>query len=120
LPAGFYPIYPKKKEEDMLHLSDATFKKEVLEADLPVLVDFWANWCGPCKMIAPALDELAGEYKGRMKFAKVDVDSNSRTASTYGIMSIPTLIFFKGGKIMDQVTGALSKPDLKKKIEENL
>ncbi|MBM3250346.1 MAG: thioredoxin [Candidatus Omnitrophica bacterium] len=102
------------------HFNDHNFKKEVLEADLPVLVDFWAEWCGPCKMIAPALEELAKEYKGRVKVGKVDVEASSRIASHYGIMSIPALFFFKGGKVMDQVVGALSKSDLKKKIEENL
>jgi thioredoxin 1 len=103
-----------------LHFTDSNFKKEVLESNLPVLVDFWANWCGPCKMIAPIVDELANEYSGKMKIGKVDVDSNSAVASKYGVMSIPTLIFFKGGKVMDQVSGALNKSTLKQKIEENL
>jgi len=102
------------------HFTDGNFKKEVLESDIPVLVDFWANWCGPCKMIAPIVDELAKEYSGKMKIGKVDVDSNSALASKYGVMSIPTLIFFKGGKIMDQVSGVLNKSTLKQKIEENL
>lgn len=102
------------------HFTDSNFKKEVLESSIPVLVDFWANWCGPCKMIAPIVDELAMEYAGKMKIGKVDVDENSSVASQYGVMSIPTLIFFKGGKIMDQVSGALNKSSLKQKIEENL
>lgn len=103
-----------------LHFTDANFKKEVLESDLPVLVDFWAAWCGPCKMIAPIIDDLAKEYAGKMKIGKVDVDSNSKVASQYGVMSIPTIVFFKKGKIMNQLVGAVSKLDLKRKIEENL
>jgi len=104
----------------ILHFTDTNFKKEVLESNLPVLVDFWAEWCGPCKMIAPIVEELAKEYEGKVKIGKVDVDANSKTATTYGIMSIPTLIFFKDGKVADQVVGALSKADLKRKIEENI
>jgi thioredoxin 1 len=102
------------------HFTDSNFKKEVLESNIPVLVDFWANWCGPCKMIGPVVEELAKEYAGKMKIGKLDVDTNSSSASTYGVMSIPTLIFFKNGKVMDQVSGALNKPALKQKIEENL
>lgn len=104
----------------ILHFSDSNFKKDVLESELPVLVDFWANWCSPCKMIAPTVELLANEYAGKMKIGKLDVDSNPKSATQYGVMSIPTLIFFKGGKIMDQVTGALNKSALKQKIEENL
>jgi thioredoxin 1 len=104
----------------LLHLTDHNFKKEVLESDLPVLVDFWASWCGPCKMIAPVIEELAKEYHGKIKIAKLNVEESPRVASQYGIMSIPTLIFFKKGKVMEQVAGALNKPDLKKKIEANL
>jgi thioredoxin 1 len=104
----------------IVHFSDSNFKKEALESDLPVLVDFWANWCGPCKMIAPALEELAKEYAHKIKLGKLDVDSNPKTASTYGIMSIPTLIFLKKGKVMEQVVGVVSKAELKRKIEENL
>lgn len=103
-----------------LHLTDSIFKKEVLESELPVLVDFWAGWCGPCKAIAPVIEDLEKEYNGKIKIAKVNVDENSKTTNQYGIMSIPTLIFFKNGKVMDQVVGALSKAELKKKIEENL
>ena len=100
------------------HFTDANFKKEVLESELPVLVDFWAVWCSPCKAIAPAVEELAKEYAKKIKIGKVDVDSNSQIAANYGIMSIPTLIFFRNGKVMDQMAGALTKADLKKKIEE--
>jgi thioredoxin 1 len=105
---------------EILTLTDASFKKEVLESELPVLVDFWAPWCGPCKMLAPLVEEMAKEYSGRIKVGKVDVDSNPRTASSYSIMSIPTLSFFKGGKIMNQAVGVLSRSDLKKRIEEVL
>jgi len=105
---------------NILHFSDSNFKKEVLGSDLPVLVDFWANWCGPCKMIASIVEEVAKEYSNKIKVGKLDVDSNPKTATEYGIMSIPTLIFFKQGKVRDQVVGALNKSELKKKIEENL
>jgi thioredoxin 1 len=101
------------------HFTDLSFKQEVLESDLPVLVDFWATWCAPCRMVAPIIDELAKEYAGRMKIGKVDVDTNPKIATEYGVMSIPTIIFFKRGKVMHQLVGAASKLDLKRKIEEN-
>ncbi|MFH1191164.1 MAG: thioredoxin [Candidatus Omnitrophota bacterium] len=101
------------------HFTKLNFKKEVLESDLPVLVDFWATWCAPCKKVAPLIDELAKEYAGRMKIGKVDVDTNSKIATEYGVMSIPAIIFFKKGKVTNQLVGAISKPDLKRKIEEN-
>ena len=102
------------------HFTDSNFKKEVLESKVPVVVDFWANWCGPCKMIGPIVEELAKEYDARVKIGKLDVDTNPQSASTYGIMSIPSIMFFKNGKVMDQVTGALNKASLKRKIEENI
>ena len=102
------------------HFTDGTFKKEVLESDLPVLVDFWATWCGPCKTIAPMIEELSKEYKEKIKIGKLDVDHNPKIATHYGIMSIPTLIFFKKGKVMHQLVGMLSKHELKRKIEEAL
>lgn len=104
----------------LLHLSDANFAKEVLESDLPVLVDYWAPWCGPCRMIGPIIEDLAKEYDKRMKIAKINIDENSQTPTKYGVMSIPTLMFFKQGKVVNQVVGALTKPELKKKIEEIL
>lgn len=104
----------------ILHFTDADFKKEVLESEMPVLVDFWATWCGPCKMIAPILEELAKEYVKNMKIGKLDVDENSNIPSKYGIMSIPTLMFFKKGEVIEQLVGALSKAELKRKIEQHL
>ncbi len=104
----------------VLHLTDAAFKKEVLESNLPVLVDFWAPWCGPCKMIAPVVEELAKEYDNKFKICKMNIDEDSKTASQFGVMSIPTLIFFKNGKAVDQVVGALNKVQLKKKIDSVL
>lgn len=104
----------------VLHFTDSNFSQEVLSADRPVLVDFWADWCGPCKMIAPLVEEIAAEYSGKLKVGKVDVDQSSQTAGRYGIMSIPTLMFFKEGKVHGQVVGALGKAELKKKIEELL
>ncbi|MCX5709620.1 MAG: thioredoxin, partial [Candidatus Omnitrophica bacterium] len=100
------------------HFTDANFKKEVLESQVPVLVDFWAPWCAPCKMIAPAVEEMAKEYAHKMKIGKVDVDTNPKTPSHYGIMSIPTLMFFKGGQVLEQLVGAVNKAELKRKIEE--
>jgi len=104
----------------MLNLTDSNFRKEVLESDLPVLVDFWATWCGPCKMIAPIIEELAREYAHKIKIGKLNVDENPKVATHYAIMSIPTLIFFKQGKVREQAMGALSKSGLKHKIEEVL
>ena len=90
-------------------LTQDNFEKEALQSNTPVLVDFWAEWCGPCKMIAPVLDELAGEYQGKVKIGKVNVDENSKLAEQYHIQSIPTLLFFKNGLVHDQVVGAAGK-----------
>lgn len=104
----------------MTHFTDDNFNKEVLESDGVVVVDFWAPWCGPCRAIAPLLEELANEYEGKLKVGKVNVDDNSRSASRYGIMSIPTVMFFKNGNIVEQVVGVVSKAELKRRIESHL
>ena len=103
-----------------LEVTDVNFKDEVLNSDKPVLVDFWAEWCGPCKMIAPTVAELAKEYEGRFKIAKLDVDANYQTAGEYGVRSIPTLLIFKSGKVVDQIVGAVPKQRLKEKLDANL
>ena len=101
-------------------VTDSDFQQEVLEADTPVLVDFWADWCAPCKMVAPILDELAEEYDGKVKFTKLDVDSNPQIAMQYGIRSIPTLLVFKDGGAVDQVVGAVPKAAIKKRLDSAL
>ena len=101
-------------------VTDADFEEQVLKSSVPVLVDFWAEWCAPCKMIAPIVEELANEYDGKVAFAKLDVDSNPETSLTFGIRSIPTLLVFKDGKPMDQVIGAVPKAVLKKRLDNAL
>lgn len=104
----------------LIHLTDSNFKQEVLTSKLPVLVDFTASWCGPCKSIAPIVEELSKEYEGRFKICKLDIDQGQDTASSYGIMSVPTLVIFKDGKVAEQVVGVIGKQQLKQKIEDNL
>ena len=101
-------------------VSDSSFDQTVLQAQQPVLVDFWAPWCGPCRMVAPVVDELAKEYAGKVTFAKVDVDQNPKTASAYGIMSIPTLLVFKDGQPVSHLVGFRPKDELKKNLDAAL
>jgi thioredoxin 1 len=101
---------------DVVHFKDSTFQSEVLKSDIPVLVDFWAVWCGPCKAIAPLVDELATQYKGKVKIGKMDVDNEQQVPQQFGIRSIPTLLVFKGGRVVDTIIGAVPKS----KIEESL
>ncbi len=103
-----------------VEFTDANFEQEVLKSDIPVLVDFWAVWCGPCKMIAPFVEELAGEYEGKAKIGKVDVDNNPNISMTYGIRSIPTLLIFRDGKIVDQIIGAIPKQAMAQKLDAQL
>ncbi len=99
-------------------VTDSEFDAEVLKSDLPVLVDFWAEWCGPCKMVSPIVEELSIEYTNRVKFTKLDVDSNVQTSASYGIRSIPTLLVFKNGKVVGQIIGAKPKESIRAKLEE--
>ena len=103
--------------KEPLHLTDATFEKEVLESDVPALVDFWAPWCGPCRMVAPVIKELAAEFDGRMVVAKLNTDENSETAIKYGIMSIPSMIIFKDGQEAERMIGARPKQALAEALE---
>lgn len=100
--------------------TDANFNKEALQSEIPVMVDFYADWCGPCKMIAPAIEELASEYEGKIRIGKVDTDANRAIASQYNVMSIPTIVFIKGGKVVDTVVGALPKATLDAKLKAML
>ena len=106
--------------ENLLHVSDGDFETTVLKSELPVLVDFWAAWCGPCQAIGPTIEELAGEYAGRVTVAKMNVDENPQTPGKYGIRAIPTLIVFKGGQVAEQITGAVAKSQLVKALDKVL
>ncbi|MEW6262348.1 MAG: thioredoxin [Thermodesulfobacteriota bacterium] len=106
--------------QNLLHVTDGEFESQVLKSDLPVLVDFWAAWCGPCQAIGPTIEELAREYAGRVKVAKLNVDENPRTPGKYGIRAIPTLIVFKDGQVAEQITGAVAKSQIVKAMDKAL
>jgi thioredoxin 1 len=106
--------------ETIIHITDASFEQEVLQSNTPVLVDYWAEWCGPCKMLAPALDQIASEYQGRLKVAKLNIDENQSTPPKYGIRGIPTLMLFKNGNVEATKVGALSKTQLAAFIDSNI
>jgi len=105
---------------EVLHVTDADFEKEIIESDTPAMVDFWADWCGPCRIVAPVIEELAEEFKGKIKIAKMNVDQNRKTPAKFGIRSIPTMIFFKNGEVVNVIIGAQPKDILKKELEKLL
>ena len=105
---------------EIRHVSDDTFENEVLKSDIPVLVDYWAEWCGPCKVIAPVLEEIASEYDGKMRICKLDIDANEITPPKYGIRGIPTLMLFKSGAVEATKVGALSKSQLTAFLDSNI
>ncbi len=106
--------------DSILHVTDSSFEDEVLKSEQPVILDFWAEWCGPCKMIAPILNDLAGEYKDKLTVAKINIDDNQNTPATYGVRGIPTLILFKDGNVVATKVGAASKSQLEAFIDSNI
>ena len=106
--------------DNTLTFTDAAFDKEVLNADVPVLVDFWAEWCGPCRMMSPTVDAIAADYHGKVKVGKLNVDENNGVAARYNIRGIPTLLLFKGGKVIEQKVGAVGKTDVQKMLDAHL
>jgi thioredoxin 1 len=124
---NFYAQGPKPRkgelqmaEEGLFHANDGNFEPEILKSDIPAMVDFWAPWCGPCHVIAPIIEELAKEYAGKVKVAKMNVDENPATPSRYGIRGIPTVILFKDGQVFDQIVGAVSKSKVEDMIKKVL
>jgi thioredoxin 1 len=105
---------------DLLHVTDENFDAEIMKSETPALVDFWAEWCGPCRMVGPVVEELAGQYKGKIKFAKMDVDKNRQTPARFGIRNIPTLIFFKGGEVAQTIIGAHPKSAIEGELKKLL
>jgi thioredoxin 1 len=105
---------------DLLQVTDDSFDDEIINSDLPVMVDFWAEWCGPCKMVGPVVEELAQEYEGKIKMAKMDVDKNRQTPVRFGIRNIPTLIMFKGGEVVQTIVGAQTKNQLDEELKKLL
>lgn len=106
--------------ENVIEFTDQNFESEVLQSKVPVVVDFWAEWCGPCKAIAPIIDELSGEYLNKVKFGKVNVDFNQQTAMKYGIRSIPSLLFFNNGSVVNQIIGSVPKDSIIKILDETI
>jgi thioredoxin 1 len=108
------------KMSELVEVNDSNFENEVLKSDKPCLVDFWAEWCGPCLMVHPILEEIANEYAGKLKVGRLNVDQSSQTAVKYGIMSIPSLLFFNGGRVVDQIVGAVPKRHFVEKLDKIL
>ena len=106
--------------ENVKQFTDANFAEEVLKSEVPVFVDFWAAWCGPCKMIGPVIEELAGDYQGKVKIGKLNVDENGKTAQEFGVMSIPTMILYKGGKEINRLVGFMPKANIAKVLDQAL
>ena len=104
---------------NVVAVTDATFEAEIEKADGLTIVDFWATWCGPCRMVAPILDQLATEYQGKVKITKLDVDANIKTGSRFNVRSIPTMLFFKGGKVVDQIIGAVPRNHIEQKLQQH-
>jgi thioredoxin 1 len=116
----FHPFLENTVSDKITHTSDAAFQEHVLDSDTPVLLDFWAEWCGPCKSIAPVLDELAGEYEGKLKIVKINIDENQQTPRQFGVRGIPTLMIFKDGKVAGTQIGAVGKGQLAQFIDKSI